>query len=464
MRSEANMIGFAKALAALVCAMSCAACGSEPPGGTDFAAFAAAVEQHGALRWTESDNPNLMTSDLDYTVSVLPTQGQASRIPWPGSYWPTFRDSINHRWAGPDVESPAEKYGRAFGVPDMAARVSQYVGVMSQGQTSCTSDYQCDSRTGERCAWSSAFRVGRCVATWFGLCHAWAPAAILEPEPVRPVRTNGVTFYVNDLKALLTLAYDHTNTRAVSLRCNRNNGAGQISYDAYGRPSPSNAECLDTNPGTFHVIVTNLLGVLGRSFVEDRVFDSEVWNQPVRSYEVLRLQQISSEEANSLVSEGAIRDPRYQFNVSAERLYYVQTRLDYIGETSSTQDGNLAAFVDRFTHSDTYEYVLEADASDRIIGGEWLGSSKRQHPDFLWLPVDRGVNRDNPVEYAYIKQLLNASVSGSTDDEEGRYSDYSDYGTGSYGTGSYGTGSDGTGSYGTGSDGTGSYGTGSYGR
>ena len=30
----------------------------------------------------------------------------------------------------------------------------------------------------------------------------------------------------------------------------------------------------------------------------------------------------------------------------------------------------------------TYEYVLELDSSDRIIGGDWTGGDP--HPDFMW--------------------------------------------------------------------------------
>lgn len=31
-----------------------------------------------------------------------------------------------------------------------------------------------------------------------------------------------------------------------------------------------------------------------------------------------------------------------------------------------------------------YDYVLEIDGAGQIIGGEWLGTSKDFHPDFLW--------------------------------------------------------------------------------
>ena len=57
----------------------------------------------------------------------------------------------------------------------------------------------------------------------------------------------------------------------------------------------TNSECRDLNAGAFHVAMTNLLGLQGRGFVEDRTFDYEVWNQPVKSYEVHTMEEISIE-------------------------------------------------------------------------------------------------------------------------------------------------------------------------
>ena len=45
------------------------------------------------------------------------------------------------------------------------------------------------------------------AADWWGHCHAWAAAAVLEPEPKHDVTQNGATFHVGDLKGLLTEAH-----------------------------------------------------------------------------------------------------------------------------------------------------------------------------------------------------------------------------------------------------------------
>jgi hypothetical protein len=85
-------------------------------------------------------------------------------------------------------------------------------------------------------------------------------------------------------------------------------------------------------------------------------------------------------------------------------------------------DGNLADRIDNYTKTDRYQYVLEVDANNQIIGGEWIGSSKQNHPDFLWLPTER---RDWPrvadgaISYDLVKDLIDSSVSSDLGDESG---------------------------------------------
>ena len=40
----------------------------------------------------------------------------------------------------------------------------------------------------------------------------------------------------------------------------------------------------------------------------------------------------------------------------------------------------------RYERSDRYKYILELDADRNIIGGERIGGSQTEHPDFLWSP------------------------------------------------------------------------------
>jgi len=483
--------------------------------------------------WTQQDSPSLFSDDLEYRFAELPLTGEVSTSPWAGSYWPVYEDSINQKWAGPASDSPAAKYGEAFGVQDIEDAVSASNGVDKYAsRTACTNDDACDDLIGEGCAIRDGETEGVCIPTWWGICHAWAPASMSVPEPQHPVTRNGVTFEVNDIKALATLGYDATNSRFVSLRCNEDEAADDIEYDGYDRPSGSDAECADTNPGTYHVLLTNYLGLRDLSFVEDRTWDDEVWNQPLRGFRITHSEPISAQDANEFlgaqpvggetpapVSEsfsgtvandgwehhapvavtpgatvvvamtgdgdadlylrwnqapsatdwicrpyangsveecelvapsnatalhvsvegyaasstfsaditvtGAPTDgiipTAYLFNDDAASLVYVDAEVDYIGESASSVDGNLADRIDDYTHTDSYSYILELDAAGAIIGGEWMGESKTEHPDFLWLPTGRDESKPiagGAITWSLVNELLTASVTEPGEGEE----------------------------------------------
>ncbi|MCB9561672.1 MAG: hypothetical protein H6709_21225 [Kofleriaceae bacterium] len=257
-----------------------------------------------AEAWGSSDNPALFNSNLEYVAANLPAQGEATKIPWAGNYWPVYEDSINHKWAGPNSKAASTKYGEAFGVTGVEDAVSRYHGIdENSDRTACTADSDCNSAIGEACAKREGQTSGRCIPTWWGICHAWGPASILLPEPKHAVTYNGVEFKVQDIKALATLVHDRTESRFVSLRCNvdAEDAENGVLFDKYGRPTGSSASCKDTNPGTFHVLMTNYLGKQGEAFVYDRTWDDEVWNQPLRGYRITKQAEVSALEANKLI-------------------------------------------------------------------------------------------------------------------------------------------------------------------
>lgn len=469
--------------------------------------------------WSSQDNPALFGAGLETKLEALPDVGEAQNIPWAGNYWPVYEDSINHKWAGAGSDSPSLKYQKAFGGTNVEDLVSKHHGIDAQSsRKECSQSSDCESGMGEVCSKREGKDKGRCIPTWWGICHAWAPAAILVPEPKHEVTKNGVTFKVQDIKALVTLAHNSTKTKFVSLRCNKMqtqpDGGSGIAYDPYGRPSSQDSECRDTNPGTYHLLLANYLGKLKQAFVEDRTWDHEVWNQPVRGYRVTSKKEVSAQEANRLIGAtsvggtavkktatvakdawqhfeafaiqagqsikvvmtgsgdgdlfvkfgaqptaqaydcrpydsgsaetcelvapagatqvfvsvngyaassavelaitvGGSVPTAYQFNPKAVKFVQIASEVDYISESSSSTDGNLGARIDQYTRTDRYEYILELDGAGNVVGGEWLGASKKAHPDFLWLPT--GVGSDSvaggAIKYASVKALLDASIA-----------------------------------------------------
>ena len=166
----------------------------------------------------------------------------------------------------------------------------------------CAEDADCEIDNGNTkvCAKQRGAERGVCIENWTGICHSWATAAILEREPEHSVELNGVEFSVTDIKSLVSLAYDKGHPRCSSEHAvTWISTTKRITYDAYGRPESyvdgwgNVVDCKDTNPGSLHVVLANMLGLQGQSLVEDRTIDYQVWNQPIRGYEVLSLEAVS---------------------------------------------------------------------------------------------------------------------------------------------------------------------------
>lgn len=167
---------------------------------------------------------------------------------------------------------------------------------IDSASTQCTSSAQCAS--GEICAFRRGALTGRCVAIWRGLYRGWVGAWMSLPEPRHAATVNGVTFKVTDVKALLALAYDASTSRFISLCCDRDITA--VQHDAYGRPAGA-PECADTNAGSFHIVLTDEVGVGRRSFAIDRDFAGPVQMEPVRGYRVVTQEAVSPRAANALI-------------------------------------------------------------------------------------------------------------------------------------------------------------------
>lgn len=380
-------------------------------------------------RWDYVSDPDRFDGGLNHVLADLPRSGRAARVAWPSTYWPTYMDSVQHRWNR--ELSPAEKYDRAFNGwtppenfdqlrPFNPADCSEgswdrayYDNLGPLARHVSTNMGNAKSRDGRDSDGDG--RIDECddhdgVATWWGLCHAWVPAAMLEERPLRSVTHNGITFHVGDLEALLILAYNRSAASILGGRCNLFQTAEEMARvygcrlpeqtaaegDARPECTPSQLEqyvirrdehgravqneCRDTNAGAMHVIMTNYLGLQQRAFAYDRTFDFEVWNQPVVAFEVSRMDEITAARANTLL--GATGET-YAFNPDAVKLYDVSASLTYITESHAS---TTPADASRYERKDRYTYILEVDANGEIIGGEYYGNARELHPDFLWDP------------------------------------------------------------------------------
>jgi subtilisin-like proprotein convertase family protein len=391
--------------------------------------------------WNTRNDPTRFQSELTYKFAELPVEGYSQRVAWAATYWPTYEDSINVRWQGQDTLSPAEKYDSAFnnwsapeGFMDLKPFDSSSCNWDEDYYTSLGSAALYTSRNmgnwkshngidddgdgladKDECGYGDENKDRDGIESWWGLCHAWVPAAMLEDEPLRPVTRNGVTFEVSDLKGLIIAQYDRSDAYMLGGRCNdkeveRDEETGRVTTDG----------CRDVNAGTFHVIVTNFLGVQQRAIAEDRTYDYEVWNQPVTGYKITEQRDISLAEAHELLQvkdEETDDQQDYVYNERAEKFIEIKLTTDYVTESSPSTRPN-GDHIERYTRHDDYHYILELDAAGEIIGGEWLGSSIANHPDFLWLPT-RARSGNPHIDIELVRDLIAESrVDPNADPDE----------------------------------------------
>ncbi|KAG4037360.1 hypothetical protein PC123_g27074 [Phytophthora cactorum] len=348
---------------------------------------------------------------MEMKLKKLPTSAVYKPSPWAGAAWQVYQDSINYKW-NKDQPSPAEKYATAFDLDVKAFmnNVSAQNGVDGRNyRAACTSNKECfDPNVDTVCGMRAGATSGYCIPTWFGVCHAWAPAAISEQEPNCPVTFNGVTFQPLDIKALITLVYDGANTSSVftGSRYSGNND----SIDEYG--GHTDYSYRDLNPGYFHIAATNLLGLLNTTFIIDRDAGTEVWNHPVVGFKVYEQTTMTPEKA----AQTFYGLQEYPWNNASKSIVYTKSRLSWINDTYT--DGGLVAsgLNENFTVGADYDYLLELDEGEEIIGGEWLNESNDIHPDFLWLLKEKPASdtvTSIGLSYANVAMLLEKAVECS---------------------------------------------------
>ncbi len=210
-----------------------------------------------------------------------------------------------------------------------------------------------------------ASRARRDAEYWEGICDGWAPATSNHSEPTPKTMTNPdgikVPFGSSDIKALLSYYYafyHQVPTNQEGTRCNRRGGL----FNRNPRCNNDN----DLNAGTFHIIMTNRIGVEKIGFIADLENNQEVWNHPVMKYD-------STVEYE--------KGPQEKSVPGTDKTVYVKTRITYVDESNvNTWTPIIGTAYQIYSYRD-YEYSLDLDQKGNIIGGNW---ESQEFPDFLW--------------------------------------------------------------------------------
>ncbi len=209
-----------------------------------------------------------------------------------------------------------------------------------------------------------------------GVCDGWTASAIqfAEPKPVTVTNPDDVVipFGSSDVKALMS--YDVSINQPAGIM--KSVFAGKYCVNPVGIRLGT-ANCTDINPGAFHVILANQIGIKKESFAVDIDPTRETWNQPVYGFEFDIKGTTKSEHAATA------------YIVHAKFLYAED---DPEGAEEKKNVFTWEPTVGTVKYNGAVlecDYILEVDYSGRITGGEWLGASKGNHPDLFWMPTKK---------------------------------------------------------------------------
>lgn len=318
------------------------------------------------------------------------TRGNASINPWSGSYWPIHKGVIAARYASSTFANSRTFTNNYNSYKAYPSETFVYSG--NTEQLSPAEKYDLlvgDSNwTLTRAMWAKGLRdlqTFGVVSGWTGICHGWAAAAHIHPQPpashvtVRDVTGRyNIKFYANDIKALLSYLWAEASpgTFLAGKRCRQ----GRVITDSYLRPL--DPACLDSNPMTWHLALANRMGLHGMSLVMDSANGPEVWNYPLVGYDYHYFDPktyMPTHNFKSALRKVSEFDDPYKDHRSPKTAYIVGIIMDTFHSASTVPTRNIATRV--VTTKKTFIYDLELDENFELVGGEWYS---RHTPDFIW--------------------------------------------------------------------------------
>jgi hypothetical protein len=345
----------------------------------------------------EKDNPAILVDSGVVVSNILELDKRGLNnhsVPqpmWSDSYWPYQKGLLAARYADPGFPNSADwmvNYSYHLAVPPAltdpnnlspAEKYDLLVGDNTMGLTEFS--------------WARGKKLydenNNSVPGWMGICHGWSGATHMKAKipfgsiTLKTPAGGSIKFYQSDVKALTSLLWANSEpqTKFLGFRCE-----GTPPRDGTGRVIDPN--CLDNNPATFFLSLTNQLGINNRSFVMDATWDAEVWNYAVVSYKSTYFNPQTFQQSDNL-REGII--PVSQFTIDKFKTYRSPNTAFVLGMTVDVTHMNEAGAnhsvqTKPSTLTKRYIYDLELDANYNVIGGEWYS---RVHPDFIWtFPVD----------------------------------------------------------------------------
>lgn len=290
--------------------------------------------------------------DAELRFDALPLSGTCSQRPWSDDYWSKANGGLAFRWR------TGEKHNFALPTKDQLKAMPpneqrEYLNNLSPAEKYdllCGNfDFPFTNHMRSSCPASTP--------AWQGYCHGWAMAAIhfKEPKPVDIVSPDGLPlhFGTSDIKALLTfLQGEISNTRYNAEFTTQTRTMGINNPGA----KPEDPRAYDVNPGSFHALLCNSIGMRDQAFGIDCDNAAQKWNQPVHTYDATVL---------------GTQDPDEHASHEAVKQLVVRANVTYTVEIPPHEERALGT-PRHHDRTETYHYTVELDNAGKICGGQWL--------------------------------------------------------------------------------------------
>lgn len=332
--------------------------------------------------WNHANSPFNIGSPLKIQFEELPLEGRLKdhRLGWPGNHWANYVGGIAHRWS---AANPQNFTYKLLSLSDLKKLEPHEIRELSPAEKFDIFNGNYKYPTVKKVL----SRVSPYESEWHGICHGYAPAALNHPEPasVTLVNPDGIPvhFYSSDVAALMSFYYAKVISTPVSLvgsRCN-------YSADARIRKRYEST-CDDINPGSFHLILANKLGVDGVGFIADIDRYAEVWNHIAVDY-----QTYYRGESAPVVTSAPGTFKRMQVETIVTYAAAIAPKFEPVLNTEAAEYAQ-----------NTYEYYLDLDESGQVIGGDWISDAR---PDFVWTQKKASFTKD----WALLNEVYRPAVS-----------------------------------------------------
>ncbi len=351
---------------------------------------------------------------LTKVMDELPRSGKTNLALWSSDVWRMRYGGISYRYSGKLHHKSYQEAVEAYSQPQDWNRtlggtnLSELVKVLALWSPAEKYDLSVGDEkfnlTNMQKERGKGFLEKGDVPGWIGMCHGWASAAIMVPPPKAEVTVVGpqgvpVVWNPSDIRGITSLYWGEgpRDINFIGGRCEA------VNPETYPNGRLVKSECFDTNPATFHLALTNLVGRYRHSFIMDKSYDYQVWNQPIHSYRIQYFSPLNPERKSDDWAEvateydatfkrsdrfqvpltrGEMRGGRYD-DSSIHKVVGVIATVVYAAAHEPQHGPNPGD--ERFAR-ETYLYDLEIEAE----GGKWVPTGgewhKNAHPDFLWLP------------------------------------------------------------------------------